>query len=105
MVQLYCQAHHQGRPLCPDCIELVAYSHKRLQYCPHGANKPTCGQCEIHCYASKHRAQIKTVMRYAGPRMVYKAPFLALVHAWDSFWSRLGYLGSQWRHRRSLKSR
>lgn len=104
MVQMYCQAKHGGDPVCAACNELIAYSHKRLQYCPHGANKPTCGQCEIHCYAQHYRQQIQVAMRYAGPRMTYKAPLMAALHAWDSLWSRLGYLGSQWRQHR-LKMR
>jgi hypothetical protein len=31
------------------------------------------------------RARIKEVMRYAGPRMLYRHPILALWHQWDDF--------------------
>ena len=30
------------------------------------------------------RTRIKEVMRYAGPRMLFRHPVLALLHHWDS---------------------
>lgn len=59
---------------------LKTYVAKRLSACPHGDSKPFCSACKIHCYDKKHRAMIKKVMKYAGPRMIFYAPTLALRH-------------------------
>lgn len=85
MVLLYCKAHHtsEAHP-CPRCIELIEYARKRLQHCPFQANKPTCGKCTVHCYKPEMRQTIRKVMRYAGPRMVYHHPVMALRHLLDN---------------------
>jgi hypothetical protein len=36
------------------------------------------------------RQQIKDVMRYAGPRMLYHHPILAIRHIWDSIRRKKG---------------
>jgi hypothetical protein len=36
------------------------------------------------------RADIKEVMRYAGPRLIYSHPILAIMHLLDGRMSRLG---------------
>jgi hypothetical protein len=91
MVKLYCQAHHatlissgEAR-LCPSCTELRAYAHLRLSKCPYQETKPTCAKCPIHCYQPNYRDQIRAVMRYAGPRMIYRYPLLAVRHLLDGF--------------------
>ncbi|MCK5227056.1 MAG: nitrous oxide-stimulated promoter family protein, partial [Desulfobulbaceae bacterium] len=43
----------------------------------------TCGNCPIHCYKPKMRKKVREVMRYAGPRMIWRHPFLALCHTID----------------------
>jgi hypothetical protein len=83
MIHLHCQDRH-GRPeLCPDCRELLAYAARRLERCRFGADKPTCARCPVHCYQPTRREQIKVVMRYAGPRMLWRHPFLSLTHWLD----------------------
>ncbi len=81
MIQLYCKAHHQpdGR-LCKSCEELSQYSRARLAHCAFKENKPTCGKCPIHCYKKKMRTEVKKIMRWAGPRMLFRHPILALEH-------------------------
>jgi hypothetical protein len=83
MVQIYCAGHH-GRSLCGDCQELMAYAACRLQRCPFAAEKPTCAKCPIHCYKPEMRERVKSVMRYAGPRMLFRHPWLAVRHWLDS---------------------
>ena len=81
MIGIYCSAHHGGgRTLCAACAELQAYALERLTKCPFQDDKPTCFNCPIHCYRPGCRDQIRQVMRFAGPRMLKRHPFLALLH-------------------------
>ena len=80
MIRIYCRDQHSGAPLCADCAALSAYADERLDKCPFGEEKPTCQTCPIHCYKPEKREQIKTVMRYAGPRMLWNHPVMAIRH-------------------------
>lgn len=62
---------------------MFAYAVCRLERCPFGAKKTTCAKCPIHCYSSAMRDRIKGIMRYAGPRMLFHHPILALRHWLD----------------------
>lgn len=85
MISLYCRARHAPcDELCPQCEELLNYAICRLDRCPFGADKTTCAQCPVHCYKPAMRERIKVVMRYAGPRMLFRHPLLALRHLLDS---------------------
>jgi hypothetical protein len=84
MIAIYCRAHHATAGRCAQCEELLNYAVCRLDRCPFGANKTTCTRCPIHCYKPAMREKIRTVMRYAGPRMLYQHPVLALWHLFDS---------------------
>ncbi len=84
MLHVWCRAHHATGPsLCPDCAALLDYARKRLAGCPYGGEKPTCTNCQIHCYGPAQREQVRVVMRYAGPRMLLRHPYLALMHVLD----------------------
>lgn len=88
MLRMYCGDHHAGvatdaEGLCGDCAALLAYSRKRLAACPFGPEKPTCTNCQIHCYGPQQREDTRVVMRYAGPRMLLRHPVLALLHVAD----------------------
>jgi len=86
MIRLYCRHHHKSADaLCPQCEILWDYAQRRLDRCLFGDQKPTCAHCPVHCYAPGPRAQIKTVMRYAGPRMLLCHPLLALGHLLDGW--------------------
>jgi hypothetical protein len=85
MLRLFCRARHQNEGAwCTDCEELLRYTEARLSACPFHAGKPACAQCLTHCYAPKQREQIRAVMRFAGPRMLWRHPVLALAHLLDS---------------------
>jgi hypothetical protein len=84
MINMYCKDNHGTRELCNECSELQDYAIKRLNDCPFQEGKTTCTRCPVHCYKSAMRERIRTVMRYSGPRMVYKHPVLALFHIIDS---------------------
>jgi hypothetical protein len=84
MIALYCRDHHHTkRELCHECRELVEYTRLRLKNCPFQENKTTCGNCPIHCYTPKLRDKIRVVMRYAGPRIAWRHPILAIGHMID----------------------
>ena len=94
MIGLYCTHHHAcnaeratGRPglpaLCPDCAELLEYAAVRVERCHFGAAKPVCNRCTVHCFRPERREQIRTVMRYSGPRMTFRHPYLAIRHLLD----------------------
>ena len=92
MIGLYCKAHHAaGSTLCAECQGLLHYTLERLDNCPFQERKTTCAQCPIHCYQRERREQIRTVMRYAGPRLLFHRPLLAVLHLWDRIaesWTR-----------------
>ncbi len=83
MVGVYCADHHPSATgLCTDCRSLLAYALERLDRCPYCEDKPTCKDCPVHCYRSEPREAIRVVMRYAGPRMLWRHPWLGIVHLW-----------------------
>jgi hypothetical protein len=84
MIALYCRRHHSTRgALCDECADLADYARRRLEKCPFQEGKTTCARCPIHCYKPDRRAQIRAVMRTAGPRMLLRHPVLALLHLLD----------------------
>jgi hypothetical protein len=87
MVGIYCSGHGHacppGQPLCPECAGFLAYAERRLQKCPYGPAKPTCARCPIHCYKPEPRRVAREVMRFAGPRMLLRHPWLSLTHFLD----------------------
>jgi hypothetical protein len=89
MISIYCHGNHGSRtPPCHDCENLRIYAKQRVATCPLGEKKTTCAKCPIHCYKPKMREKIREVMRYAGPRMLYKHPLLALFHLFDGLNSK-----------------
>ena len=81
MFRIYCHDRHRATPEgCASCAPLLDYATRRLVRCVFGAGKPTCANCSVHCYTEKMRVDIKDVMRYAGPRMIWRHPLLAIDH-------------------------
>lgn len=87
MLRIYCRDHHHEAP-CEECKELSRYVHLRLERCRFGEEKPTCANCPVHCYRRDRREQIKAVMRYAGPKMLWEHPLLSLMHLLDGWFRR-----------------
>ena len=84
MLRMYCRRHHRPDDLlCEDCAALEAYACRRLERCVFGDDKPTCANCTVHCYKPAMREQVRVVMRWAGPRMIWKHPLLAIRHKLD----------------------
>jgi hypothetical protein len=84
MIGIYCQGQHSpAQDLCQECQAVALYAHQRLLRCPFQENKPTCANCTVHCYKPAMREKIRAVMQFAGPRMIYRHPLLALHHLID----------------------
>lgn len=83
MIDLYCEKNHGSTLLCGECSELKDYAYQRLLLCPFEDEKPVCSNCTVHCYKPDMRLRVKEVMRFSGPRMLTKHPFLAVMHLID----------------------
>ena len=80
MIGIYCRHHHGKETLCSSCQELSSYARQRTLKCQFGEDKPTCGKCRTHCYKPQMKVEIRKVMQFSGPIMVYSHPILALRH-------------------------
>lgn len=90
MVALYCADNHAvaertetahcGEAVCPACAAIDAYAVLRTERCRKMEVKTSCEECGNHCYAPEKREEIRSVMRYAGPRMLKKHPVAAIRH-------------------------
>ena len=84
MISLNCRDRHRSETvLCAECAELLTYARQRLERCPFAEDKPTCANCPVHCYKPEMRARVRTVMRFAGPRMILHHPLVAIRHLLD----------------------
>lgn len=83
MINIYCKINHKETILCSNCSELLDYVKKKLDNCPFYEDKPVCVNCSVHCYKKQEREQIKEIMRFSGPKMIYKHPYLAIRHLID----------------------
>ena len=86
MLRMYCRGHrHPAAPgaLCADCTLLHGYAVRRLERCLFGDAKPACANCVVHCYRPDMRERVREVMRWSGPRMLWRHPVLAILHLLD----------------------
>jgi len=80
MIRLYCRHHYDNHFLCSDCIDLHQYAQERIDRCVFGSHKPACSECPVHCYKLDYREKIRKVMKFAGPKMIFSHPILAMTH-------------------------
>ena len=80
MIALYCRKNHGSRALCPECAALAEYAKQRSDKCPFMEQKTFCSNCKVHCYRSDMREKIRAVMRFSGPRMIFRHPVMAVRH-------------------------
>lgn len=84
-VMIAMASHHydktRRKELSPRYQELYDYVRFRLSKCPWDKKrKPFCSNCPIHCYEPEKREEIRKVMRYSGPRMMFTHPILCFRH-------------------------
>ena len=86
MIEIYCHGknHTQDKTLGPECRDLLDYSIKRTNLCPFMETKTFCSNCKVHCYQTNKREKIKEIMKFAGPRMLFHHPILAIMHLIES---------------------
>lgn len=80
MIELYRKGHKNQEGIDEECQELITYSDARIDTCPYMETKTFCSKCKTHCYKPDMREKIKQVMRYAGPRMLFHHPVMAIKH-------------------------
>lgn len=83
MIALYQQRCPQAQGDAEHYQALNAYADKRLDRCVFGEEKPACKQCPVHCYQPAKREEMKQIMRWAGPRMLWRHPILTVRHLID----------------------
>lgn len=88
MFELFCGQHHGAAGLCPECQANLDYSLKRTLLCPFGEEKGPCRDCSIHCYRQPWKDDVRRVMVWAGPRMLFRHPWLAIAHLLDGWKGR-----------------
>lgn len=84
MIEIYCRGVHGTKrgELCEECAGLREYAFLRTEKCPFMETKTFCSACKVHCYTKEMQERIRSVMRYAGPRMLFVHPVLAVRHVW-----------------------
>lgn len=85
MIRLYCRKKHgTSGVLCADCQALTEYALMRSDKCPFMEKKTFCSNCHVHCYKPEMREKIREVMRFSGPRMIFRHPVMAIRHLIES---------------------
>ena len=80
MIELYCRHHLKQNRMPDEYQHLAEFACRRLDHCKYGEQKTACKNCPTHCYAPKEREQIREIMRWAGPRMLFYSPVEAIKH-------------------------
>ena len=86
-IQIFCDIKHKdltktnedGISLCNECHETLRYSIWRRKICSLDP-KPTCKNCEIHCYLPMQREKIKQIMRHSGIVLIKRGRLDLLLH-------------------------
>jgi hypothetical protein len=86
-IQIYCDTKHMDAKktekkrliLCTECHETMDYSRMRRELCPLDP-KPTCKNCEIHCYKPDQRQRIREIMRHSGVYLIKRGRIDMLFH-------------------------
>ena len=90
MIDMY--RSFEGREMSDEELdELFLYASKRIEACIYRRNdekKPFCNVCPVHCYKNDMREKIRKVMRYAGPRLLFKRPILSLKHLCKTIYAK-----------------
>lgn len=80
MVRLYSRHHLRQETPSEEWVRLADYACRRLDHCRFGEDKPACKDCPVHCYRPEMREQIRKVMRWTGPRMIFYSPKATFRH-------------------------
>lgn len=82
-IQVFCDTKHRDRVktsnICYECRETLTYATHRREICPLDP-KPSCKNCEIHCYEPELRQRIREIMRHSGMHMIVRGRLDLLLH-------------------------
>lgn len=84
MIDVYTKKHDDI-----DGQDLKDYASLKISKCPRMSEKSFCSTCKIHCYQKEYRENIRKVMRYSGPRMIFYHPILAIKHMLNTIKSKI----------------
>ena len=84
MIELYCSKCHGEKEICHTCKKLLDYSIMKINNCPFMEEKTFCSGCKVHCYEESMRDEIREVMRFSGPRMIFHYPLMTVDHILQS---------------------
>jgi len=79
MIRIFCQ-HHHNQDLCKECGAVLTYASARIEKCLFGPEKPACNKCTVHCYSPAMKEKVKEIMRFSGPKMIFRHPIMVLIH-------------------------
>lgn len=82
MFAIYIKKHKKEKE---EVNSLKAYAFQRIDKCPNVNDGIYCSSCKIHCFSDDKRKEIKKVMKYSGPRMIFYHPLMALDHMLSGF--------------------
>jgi hypothetical protein len=86
MIEMYCHANHNNTAdMCGECNRLYDYALSKIDKCLFHEQKPVCGKCLVHCYKPEMGEEMRSIMRYSGPRMLLSHPVLGIMHIIDRF--------------------
>ena len=80
MIELYCHHRLKQDTIPEEYQHLTDFACRRLDHCKYGEHKTACKDCPTHCYAPKQREQIREVMSWVGPRMIFYSPIETIRH-------------------------
>jgi len=80
MTKIYCKHKEHNKELCNHCKEIIGYAHVRIDSCRFGNEKTFCSKCTVHCFKPEMREDVKRIMRYSGPRILFYHPIMVLKH-------------------------
>lgn len=60
-----------GQPVCSKCSKLLKHAIVMRVLCPLDP-KPKCRKCPQNCYRPEYRDAMEVVMRYSGPRSLFR---------------------------------
>ncbi|MBN2536073.1 MAG: nitrous oxide-stimulated promoter family protein [Spirochaetales bacterium] len=79
MINIYCSAHHnQKNGLCSVCQGIFEYAESKIDCCKFKSRDLVCSECKVHCFRPEIREKIREIMKYSGPKMIWRHPVLAL---------------------------
>jgi hypothetical protein len=80
MTIIYCKGNSHNEAPCNKCIEIMNYAHTRIDMCKFGDSKDFCSKCTVHCFKVDMREEVKKIMRFSGPRIIFYHPITAIKH-------------------------